>query len=43
MLNDGGAGRPNALSNVARSWRIVGLPNESKITMVCPLPSSPAL
>ena len=41
MLNADGAGRPNAWSNVARCWRIAGLPNESKMTTVCPLPVSP--
>ncbi len=43
MLKDGGAGRPNSASKVARSALIVGDPNESTITMVWPLPVIPVL
>jgi len=39
----GGAGRLKALSKMVRSWPIVGEPNESTMTIVCPLPSVPAL
>src|SRR5258708_7369753 len=38
ILNDGGAGRPYALSKTPRSWAIVGDPNASTITIVSPLP-----
>ncbi len=43
ILNDGGAGRPYAWSNVCRSLWIVGDPYESTITIVSPRPVSPAL
>src|ERR1700722_3160778 len=41
ILNDGGAGSLNCLSNTARSCFIVGEPNESTITIVSPLPVMP--
>ena len=41
ILNDGGAGRPNCPSNVARSLVIVGEPKESTMTIVAPLPFTP--
>ena len=40
--SDGGAGRWKALSKVARSARIVGDPKQSTMTIVSPLPVSPA-
>ena len=43
ILKDGGAGRLNVASKVARSDWIVGDPNESTITMVWPLPVIPLL
>ena len=42
-LSDGGAGRLNWASKVARSDWIVGDPNESTITMVWPAPVIPWL
>ncbi len=42
-VKEGGAGRLKALSKMVRSWPIVGEPNESTMTIVCPLPSVPAL
>src|SRR2546430_2492647 len=39
--NDGGAASPNPVSNCARSVLTVGLPNESKMTIVWPVPSNP--
>jgi hypothetical protein len=41
IRNDGGAGRWNCLSKVARSDLIVGDPKESTITMVSPRPVIP--
>jgi hypothetical protein len=41
IFSDGGAGRPNVLSNALRSWAIVGEPNESTMTIVVPLPVTP--
>ena len=35
-------GRPKAVLNAARSWRIVDAPNESTIAIVFPRPSMPA-
>src|ERR1700758_1738266 len=40
IVNDGGAGIRNAVSNRARSFATVALPNASTITIVCPEPSS---
>src|ERR1700728_2679212 len=42
ILNDGGAGSLNCWSKTARSCLIVGDPNESTITIVSPLPVTPA-
>ena len=41
ILNDGGAGKPNVLSNTPRSFLMVGEPNESTMTIVVPLPLMP--
>ncbi len=43
IFSEGGAGRPNFLSNTARSWRTVGEPKESTMTIVAPLPVMPFL
>ena len=43
ILKDGGAGRSNSASKVARSAWIVGDPNESTSTMVWPVPVIPLL
>ena len=42
IFSDGGAGRPKSESNFARSWVIVGEPNESTIAIVRPAPFCPA-
>src|SRR5580693_3841267 len=41
IVNDGGAGSLNCWSKTARSWEIVGEPNESTITIVSPRPVTP--
>jgi hypothetical protein len=43
ILNDGGAGSLNCRSKTARSFLIVGEPNESTIAIVWPLPVMPCL
>ncbi len=40
-FSDGGAGRPAALSKIARSLATVGEPYESTMTIVWPLPVIP--
>ena len=37
----GGSGRPHCRSKTARSWLMVGEPNESTMTIVRPLPVTP--
>ena len=41
IRNEGGAGRPNVLSNTLRSSLIVGEPKESTMTIVAPRPVTP--
>ena len=41
IVNFGGSGRPKAVSKVFRSASAVGLPNESTIAIVVPLPVRP--